>query len=274
MTYVKISVVKPGQNKGAGGDKKDRIILFDMDDVLNKTFPARDSKGIVMTDNILFVENAYMITLYATSTSIKVGSNTEGEPDAEGFIHTLEFDHPGNELAIREFKHNWLSRNIGAIVEHCSSGKKDLLGTPCEALRLTIKWEDDKDKNKTTFSLKSALKSQKDIADYQGTTTFDTVTGIISEDSLNVNLVLGEGRYQLADGTAAAVKVATCSNAVNGMVFTLIGSGGTYPSTIEDGDEFVLASGATWTALANSTITFKAFKNGSSTFRYIEQSRT
>jgi hypothetical protein len=272
MTYVKVSVAKPGQNKGAGGDKKDRIILFEWDDVA--TNPERDSKGIVITDNIVFKPNAYMITVYATSQSIKVGSNTEGDPDAEGFIHTLEFEHPGNLQAIREFKQNCLSHNFGAIVEHCSSNKKDLLGSPCAPLRLTIKWEDDKDKNKSTLSFKSSLKFAYDVADYQGTTTFDTVTGIVSEDSLNVNLVSGEGRYQLADGSAAAVKVATCSNAVNGMVFTLIGSGGTYPSTIEDGDEFVLASGATWTALANSTITFKAFKNGSSSFQYIEQSRT
>jgi hypothetical protein len=273
MTYVKVSVAKPGQNKGAGGDKKDRIILFDMDDIVGQNYPARDASGVVMAGNLAFKANAYMINVYATSSSVKVGSNTEGEQDAEGFIHTLEFEHPGNELAIREFKANWISKNFGAIVEHCSSNKKDLLGTPCAALRCTIKWEDDKDKNKTTLSFKSSQKDPHDIADYQGTTTFDTVTGLVSVDSLNINLATGEGRYQLTDGSVAAVKVATCSNPVNGMVFTLLGSGGTNPSTIEDGDEFILASGATWTALANSAITFKAFKNGANSYQYIEQSR-
>lgn len=274
MSYVKIDVAKPGLNKGAGGDKKDRIILFDMDDLLSKSMPARDANGVVMTANLTFVPNAYMITLYATSTTIKVGSNTEGDPDAEGFIHTLEFEHPGNELAIREFKQNWLSRNIGAIVEHCSSNKKDLLGSPCAPLRLTIKWEDDKDKNKSTLSFKSALKFGYDVADYQGTTTFDTVTDTVEEDGVSIDLAAGEGKYQLTDGSAAPVEIATCTNAVNGMTFTLLGSGGDHPSTIEAGGDFELAAGATWTALSGASITFRVFKNAANAFKFIEVSRS
>jgi hypothetical protein len=57
------------------------------------------------------------------------------------------------------------------------------------------------------------------------------------------------------------------------MVFTLLGSGGSYPSTIPTGNDFILASGTTWTALANAHITFKAFKDGGATYKFIEQSR-
>jgi hypothetical protein len=272
MSYVKLSVTKPGNNKGAGGDKLSKIILFDFADIL--TWPLRDSKGVAITDNIVFKPNSYMIEVYATPSSIKVGSNTEGEPDAEGFVHNLEFEHPGNALAIREMKQNWLSKDVGALVVHCSDDKKDLIGTPCEPLKGTIKWEDDKDKNKTTFTFKSSLKSQYDVGDYQGTTTFDTVVATIAADATSVNLATGEGRYQLTDGTVAAVNITGCSNPVNGMVFSLLGSGGTYPSTIDAGDSFELASGATWTALAGATITFKAFKHGASTYIYVEQSRS
>ena len=112
------------------------------------TYPSRDDKGIVITDNIVFKPNAYMIQVYATLDKIKSGSTTSGELDAEGFEQTFEFTHPGSEIEIREFKANWLSRNIGVIVLHCHSTRKDQFGTPCEPMRMVAKWEDDKDKNK------------------------------------------------------------------------------------------------------------------------------
>ena len=95
MTYVKVSVPKPGLNKGAGGDKKDQITLFDFDDVA--TMPARDDNGIVIEDDIVMNSGAYMIQLYATKESIKITQETEGDEDAEGFMQSLEFSHPGSE---------------------------------------------------------------------------------------------------------------------------------------------------------------------------------
>jgi len=272
MTYVKVSVAKPGSNKGAGGDKKDKIILFDFDDVL--TWPARDSKGVIVTDNIVFNPGAYMINIYATTDKIKIGSNSEGDLDAEGFVQNLEFTHPGNENEIREFKSNWMSRNIGAIIERCSSTKKDLLGSPCAALKMVIKWEDDKDKNLTTFTLKSANKGPYDVADYQGTTTFDTVKATVAANATSANLASGEGQYQLTVGSASAANITSCTNAVNGGTYSFLGSGGTYPSTIDSGDDFILSNGTTWTALSGSVLTFRAFKDGANTWKFIEVSRS
>ena len=270
-SYVKVNVVKPGSNKGAGGDKKDTIILFDWDDVL--TYPSRDDKGIVITDNIVFKPNAYMIQVYATLDKIKSGSASSGELDAEGFEQTLEFTHPGSELEIREFKSNWLSRNIGAIVLHCHSTRKDQFGTPCEPMRMVAKWEDDKDKNISTITLKSSNKGPCDVADYQGTTVFDTVKGTVAADATTVDVAAGEGQYQLTTGTASAETLTTLSNPVNGGIYSLLGSGGAHPSQITAANDFVLSSGTTWTALSGAQITFKAFKNGVSTWKFFEQSR-
>jgi hypothetical protein len=275
MAYVKTSVDKPGLNKGAGGDKLEKIIIFDMDDLLvANTFPARDSKGIVIAGNIAFKPATYMITVYATSSSVKVSSNSEGEQDAEGFVHDISFDHPGNEMAIREFRQNWLSKNVGIIVQHCSSTKKDLLGTPCSPLRGSVKFEDDKDKTKTTFTFKSALKCPYDIADYQGTVAFDTVRATLAANAVSIDLTNGEGQYQLTTGTVSAVAINAATNAADGITFTLLGSGGTYPSTIATGGVFELSNGTSWSAIANATITFRAFKNGASSWKYIEVSRT
>lgn len=271
MTYVKQSVPKVGLNPGAGGDKNEKIVLVDADDIL--TWPSRDSKGVVINDNYVLKDNAYMIELYVKTSATKVNSSTEGEQDAEGFMHQLDVEHPGNSQEIREFKQNWLSRNIIAFVQHCSNSKKDVLGTKCAPLRMQIKWDDDKDKNTNAFTFKSALKSPYDIGDYRGTLTFDSVTGTVAANATTVDLANGEGRYQLTDGTSSAASITTCSNASDGLVFTLIGSGGSHPSTIAAGNAFELINGTTWTALSGSTITFKAFKNGASTYKYFELSR-
>lgn len=272
MTYVKVNVTKPTGNPGVGGNKKDLIILIDKDDIL--TFPSRDSKGVVITDNIVMKPNAYAIKVYGTVNTIKSGSATEGDIDAEGFTHTLDFEHPGNSVAIREFKTNWLGRSIIALVEYCSTGTKDLFGTPCAPMRMSTKWEDDKDKNKSTITLKSAQKCEYEVADYQGTLVFESVMGTIAADDTSPDVAAGEGQYQLTDGSAASVEITTLDNPVNGGVYTLLGSGGTYPSTIPDGNDFILASGTTWTALAGSQITVKAFKDGAATWKFIEQSRS
>jgi len=272
MTYVKVNVLKPtGIGSGSGGDKKDKIIFFDMDDV--STFPSRDSKGIVIAGNIVFKANAYMTTVYATPNTIKNTSATEGEIDAEGIMQGCEFNHPGSSVEVREFRSNWMGRNIGVIIEHCKTTKKDLYGSPCAPLRMQFSAEDGPDKNGTVFTLKSAEKGP-DVADYQGTTTFDTVTDTVAADATTVDLGAGEGRYQLTDGTAAAAIITTCSDAVDGAVYTLLGSGGTYPSQITAANDFILANGTTWTALEDTQITFKAFKSGGSAWKFIETSRS
>lgn len=269
MTYVKVDVTKPGDNKGVGGDKKDKIILIDVDDIA--TMPSRDASGIVIAGNIVMSAGTYMTKVYGTQNTIKAGADSQGDPDAKGIEQTVEFEHPGDSVALREFRANWMNKNVMIIVERCSSSMKCLYGTPCSPLQMVFKAEDDKDKNKTTFTFKSTQKGP-DVADYQGTLTLSAVAGTIAADATVVNLTPGAGRYQLTVGSAASVELTTCTNPVDGISFTLIGSGGTYPTTIS-GDDFLLASGTAWTALAGAEITFKVFKDGSATYKFIELSR-
>lgn len=271
MTYVKVSVLKPGNNAGVGGDKKSLITFFDFDDV--QTYPTRDSKGVVMTNNIVLKEGAYMIQVYASTKSIKITHETEGEEDARGILQGLEFAHPGSENAIEEFLTNWMNRDIGCIVENCSTNKKRQLGTPCAPLVLEAASEDSDAMNKSTLTLKSKNKSAYRAADYQGTITFSDVTDTVDADASKIDLSAGEGRYQLTDNTAAT-EITTCTNATNGMVFTLLGSGGDNPATITKANDFILAGGTTWTGIAGATITFKAFKSDASAWKFIEVSRS
>lgn len=266
--YAKVNVQKPGDNKGVGGDKKDKVIIFDFDDVA--TMPARDDAGIVITGDIVMSPGAYMVKIYATQSSIKAGADSEGDPDAKGILHSVEFEHPGDSQEIREFRANWMNKNIGIVIERCSTTKKNLYGTPCSPLQMVFKAEDDKDKNKTTFTFKSTQKGP-DVADYQGTLTLSEVTDTVAANATSIDLAAGEGRYQLTDGTSAAATITTCTNAVDGGRYTLVGSGGSHPSTLST--DFVLKNGTAWTALSGAEITVQAFKSGASAWKFFELSR-
>lgn len=272
MTYVKVNVNKPDSGVGAGGDKKDIITLFDFEDVLS--FPARDSKGIVISGDITLNPGAYMIKIYGTQDTIKASVASEGDPDKKGYIHTLEFQHPGSEQEIEEFLQNWHNKNIGAVIERCSENHKKQYGTPCAPLQLTVASDDSKDSNNSTLTLKSTQKSQFRPAIYEGALSYDTVKGTVPANDTSPTVAAGEGEYQLTTGTVSSVNITTLDNAVDGNVYKLLGSGGTYPSTIDDGDDFLLKNGTTWTAASGAWITFKAFKDGSSTFKFIELSRS
>jgi hypothetical protein len=273
MSYVKLSVSKPGSNQGVGGNKKDKITVFDFDDV-QSPFPSRDSKGIVIDDNINFKAGAYAVQVYATLHTIKSNPKSEGDPDNKGAIQSVAFDHPGDEIAILEFRANWQNRNVGIVVERCSDGRKMQYGSPCAPLQMQWEQTDDKDKNSTTFTFTSSQKGP-DVAVYNGTITMDTVAGTVAADATSIDLANGPGEYQMTDGTASAVSVTDCTNAVDNMTFTLLGSGGTHPSSIAAAaTSFLLRNGTTWTAIAGSRITFKAIKDGASSYKYIELSRS
>ncbi len=272
MSYVKVDVAKPTKRSpGAGADKKDIITFVDIDDLTSEA--ARDDKGIVITGNHQFKANAYAIQMYVTPSSIAGKPKSEGEVDEEGILQELVVAHPGSSKEIREFRTNWLGRNVMAFIKHCSDNSVDQYGSSCAPLRLQFEGTDDKDMNKSVLTLASTNKGP-DVAIYEGTLTLSDVAATVAADATTVDLASGEGEYQLTDGGAAAATLTTCTNAVDGMVFTLLGSGGSFPSTITDANDFVLATGVSWSAIAGATITFKAFKDGAASWKFIELSRT
>ena len=271
MSYVKVSVTKPGANAGIGGDHKDKVVLFDWDDVTGGY--ERDSKGIVITGPLAFKPGAYMVEVYATLHTINPTAKTTGDPDNKGVVQGVKFNHPGNTQEIREFRFNWMNKNIGIIDRKCSSSDMDMYGSPCNPLQMNFDYKNDKDANSSEFTFESTGKGP-DIAVYNGTLTLSSVTGTIAADETSPDVVSGEGQYQLTTGSASAVVITTLDNASDGKVYTLLGSGGTYPSTITAANDFILANGTTWTASLGAQITVKAFKTGVSSYKFIEVSRS
>lgn len=268
MGYIKVNVGKPGQNAGTGIKPKAAITFIDLEDVIS--IPPRDSKGVLITGNIVPKSNAYGITIYATRDTIELTSNSEGDMDNEGFRPSVKFKHPGNNQEIREFKHNWLGRSALVIVDYCDGSPKDFIGTPCNGARMQVNYTGNKDANSNEFTFQQEMKGM-DIAMYEGTIPYASPIAIVPAGATSIALV-GEGQYQLS-GHTEAVTITAATGATDGMIFTLLGvNSGTAPS-IAASSTFILKNGETWNATTGEQITFKAIKSGPSAFTFVELGR-
>ena len=268
MTYVKLDVPKSTtQNVGRGGDKKDILTIFDWDDVLLKTRVDNNCSGIAMN------ASKYMLKVYAKMDSIKVSADAAGEFDTIGIIQGIDFIIPGGLTAVRDFRSNWTNRKVGIIVEKTSDGSKLLYGDDGAPLMLTFKEEWDKDKNVSTMTFKSVVDGLE-VADYTGSYTYSTVTGTFAANAATLDFALANGgTYQLTTGTASIIPITAFNNPVDGAVYTLLGSGGTYPSSIATSANILLKIGTSWNALAGSQISFKCFRDGASSYKFYEIAR-
>jgi hypothetical protein len=268
--YTAISVLRPGNNAGTGAGKYDKVTFVDLEDVLS--FPSRDSKGIVIEGNIVMKPGKYAIEVYGTVKTMEGTVATTGEPDNMGFEPQFVFKHPGSSVEIREFAQNWLNRNVAIAVKRCGSNENTLYGAPCSPMQIMLQGTDNDTENSSVFTVQSVSKTSNLPADYRGTFTYETPKAVVAAGDATPSVLAGSGQYQLTDN-AAPVAITDLEDAAHGGVYSLLGSGGANPSTIASAGKFLLKDGVSWTASAGSQITFRAFKSGSSSFTFIEQSR-
>ena len=153
--YAFISVPRKSNNAGRATGKKNYIYLFRWDDV--KTF-TKDEKGVRVTAFALQAEKK-PIAVYTTQSTINIYDTAEGDPDARGFIHHVDFEHPGSEVEFKEFLNNNVNENLGAIVINCAGEDCKIAGTPCTPLSIiTAEGQDNNEANKTTINLASTLR--------------------------------------------------------------------------------------------------------------------
>ena len=273
MAYVPISVLMATVSNTQGGNKKDRLVIIDANDIA--TWPTRSNTYAEFTGNFVLAAGKYMVELYVSASTVKVGCDADGEADKKGFIHSLEAEHPGDSKEIRTFLENWVNKNIIIIYENCVTGELRVLGTRCAPLQLAPKSESDKDKTTNVLVFKSVVKAPVVPGTYAGTTTLPSVMGTPAAGATTVDVTAGQGEYQLTTGSgSAAALTGLTGTIIDGGYYTLLGSGGTYPSTIAASGNWILSNGTAWTALAGSRITFKAYKDGASSWKFIETARS
>lgn len=154
-TYSMVSVPKGASNAGRPKGKKKYIVVFRWEDVQTYT---RDEKGVRVTAFALF-EGKKPIGVYATSSTVNVYHTSEGDDDARGFIHHVDYEHPGSTVEHDEFVNNNINEELGAIVVGCQGDDAKIAGTPCTPLFITkADSQDSKDGDKNTINMASTLR--------------------------------------------------------------------------------------------------------------------
>ena len=184
--YAFISVPRKSNNAGRATGKKNYIYLFRWDDVATFT---KDEKGVRVTA-FQFAESKKPIGIYATQSTINIYDTAEGDPDARGFIHHVDFEVPGSEVEFKEFLNNNVNENLGAIVINCAGSDCKIAGTPCTPLSMsTAEGQDNNEANKTTINLASSLRGDtlgviaKSLIPLTDDDTVNSVLGLTGAES-------------------------------------------------------------------------------------------
>lgn len=265
----KIGNIKSGAPQGKSTD----VIVFDFANV--KNWPGRDANKVKMVGAITFVTGTYIQEIYGTSSTISTPKASEGDEDNVGFTGTPEFSHPGSPLEIEEFIALNTNKQLGVAFKMGGCAGEEIYykvyGTPCNPLRLIVEGQDNNDGVKDLMKFEQSRKADVLPGRYYGTWTKATAN-IVPADATQVDVTEGNGEYQLTDNTVAT-EITDIINAVDGGVYTLKGSGGANPATIQVSNaKFVLR--LDWQALANTTLTVIAFKKDDDSFVFVEQSRS
>ena len=276
LNFVKINI--PKSNKAAAGapqGKDPNIVVFEWPEIQND--PKRDSNGIKIIGNYVFFPGKYAQKIYATSSSISLPPNSDGEEDAIGFNALPEFSHPGSSLEFEEWWQNMTNRSLGVAVRvgDCDGNEEPyykIYGTRCNPLSLMVEGQDNNEGVKNLVKFQQFRKSTVLPGRYYGTFTFDEAN-VVAQDSTTPDVSAGSGEYQLQDNTTPTA-ITDLSNATHGETYTLIGSGGTNPATIASGGKFILAGAADWQGLAGARITFQAYEQDAGNFVFFEKSRS
>ena len=178
--YVKANVAKPEGMPGRGITPKDQIFVIDVDDI--DTFPVRDAAGVVIAEDIVMKENKVAVGVYLTPGSATLQSNSEGDPDAEGFRPSVKFSHPGNKQEVREFKANWLGKNCVVVIRYCNGDNSDIIGSPCNPAKMAVEYTGNNEANANSFTFQQVSKGD-DIGIYKGALT--TSEGVLDGEPNN-----------------------------------------------------------------------------------------
>jgi hypothetical protein len=152
MAFVSVlrSTLK-NNNPGRPNPKDPYIILLRTEDLAST--PVKGADGIGVSTPLALKVGAKAIRIYATPSTISVHAASSGDPDKKGFIHNLEFEHPGSGLGYAQFCNDNVNTNLMAMVVYPDLTFKKLLGWPGNPLQLNSEGKDDKDADTNTVKL-------------------------------------------------------------------------------------------------------------------------
>ena len=212
----------------------------------------------------------YWHKIEAVLDSPEPGSAGEAGDVGSTIKNTLPFIIGGIDKQTRHLLEEGIGNQFYVAWENCVTGNKYLGGNECKPLTLTT-FEGGMKKDFTGFNVTFEQETHEMFCEYTGTLPVVAPT-TVAQDATTIALSVAQ-QYQLSDGSAAAVNVTGFTGVSDddvGRVVEILGSGGTYPSTIDDDDAFILEGGTTWTANAGSKLLVEIYKDAVSAYKFIE----
>lgn len=270
--YVKPSKISKGN--GGSEDKSFEIVILDADEVA--TEPGRDANGIVLSGAYVMNVGKYAIKMQVTSSKTNLPVTGAGDEDNISYSGLPEFNFPGSTQDFEEWAQNNTNKSliVAVRVGACGGGTPfyRVFGSKCAPLSLLLEVQNNNNATMGVVKFQQFTKTRNLPARYTGTFTFATATVVLA-DATTVDVTNGTGEYQLTDNTIATV-ITDLTNAVAGGVYTLLGSGGTNPATIQASNvNFLLAGAVDWQGLSGAMLTVEAFAVAGADFVFVEKSR-
>lgn len=155
------------KHRGAPTPKSSRIILIPYDEI--EAWPTRGNNEVLTTGSFTLTASALAIAMYATSSTIARADTQEGDPDAEGFLQTLTYEHPGNALETETFIQQNLGKPFIAISEECGDGQGTRVhGWKCNPVYFSLEEQDNNEAVKKTLTWSTRVRSHYKSGIYQG----------------------------------------------------------------------------------------------------------
>lgn len=268
--YIPVNIVKKGS--GAAAPKDPNVTFIATKDIL--TWPARDSKEVLMVGNFVLKPNPKMVSVYLTPSKTKAGYESDGDEDAISIKPKFEGEHPGDELEINEFIAAWMGEPCIIISGSCQDPFRKVTGTKCAPVQLKPAGQDDNDARKHMLVFEAFAKTKWLPGHYRGDIPTITPFAVPLVTAVAVNSANGY-LYKLPSLAVTASIAFTELTLNHGDIITLIGGGGVDPATLATGvtdKKAILKDGTNWVALENAVINLQVFKNGALTF-LVELSR-
>lgn len=251
-----------------GKQVKARLWLLSQDQWdQDQPFPSRSG---ITRGNIPLKSGEYWHYVDTVLDSPEPKSNAEEGEVASLITNQLTFICGGMTEAMVNLLEMGIGEQFFVVWEICSTGDKWLGGNGCKPMKLT-NFEGGAGKDQTAWTITFKNQCGEIWSKYSGSTPTQAPE-TVSADATTITLT-SNPRYQLTDGSVSAVNITDITSVTDsdvGRIVTILGSGGTYPSYIDAGDNFILYNGTQWNAAANSQISFKIWKDDSGSYKFIE----
>lgn len=186
----------------------------------------------------------------------------------------LSFVLGGMSDAVLNLLETGAGQKFYVVWQACGRTDKYLGGDGCKPLKLKS-FEGGSTKDNTSTVLNFGNESMYLWSKYTGTIQTQSADEVAA-DATSITLT-DNTAYQLDDGGSSSATIAAFSGVTDadvGRTVTILGSGGTYPSTIESSTSFILVDGETWTATEGAQITFQIYKSLAAGYTFIEVAKS